>query len=182
MIRTAWAQDQVCLDAGLGPSRPRNWAAWLSFWAAWAQDYGCLCPGLGLPGRRTLKSGTCAGPYQPNVQSRSPGLAGHSPKPCAWLQGHDEIVWAVVVSEGRLFSASADKTIRVWDIATRRCEQASASSQLGNANEGLVSTAERCPMPWVWGAYPGDTFRRRPCSLSDGSMLDLVPKWTRPCF
>ena len=39
------------------------------------------------------------------------------------LQGHDEIVWAVVVSGDRLFSASADKTIRVWDVATRRCEQ-----------------------------------------------------------
>lgn len=38
-------------------------------------------------------------------------------------QGHDEIVWAVEVHGRRLFSASADKTIRVWDIASRRCEQ-----------------------------------------------------------
>lgn len=38
------------------------------------------------------------------------------------LQGHEEIVWAVEVHGSRLFSASADKTIRVWDIASRRCE------------------------------------------------------------
>lgn len=39
------------------------------------------------------------------------------------LQGHDEIVWAVEVAGHRLFSASADKTIRVWDIESRRCER-----------------------------------------------------------
>ena len=39
------------------------------------------------------------------------------------MQGHDEIVWAVEIDGQRLFSASADKTIRVWDIASRRCEQ-----------------------------------------------------------
>jgi F-box and WD-40 domain protein 7 len=38
------------------------------------------------------------------------------------MQGHDEIVWAVEVAGSRLFSASADKTIRVWDIESRRCE------------------------------------------------------------
>jgi len=38
-------------------------------------------------------------------------------------QGHDEIVWAVEVAGHRLFSASADKTIRVWDIESRRCER-----------------------------------------------------------
>jgi WD40 repeat protein len=31
-------------------------------------------------------------------------------------------VWAVEVHGHRLFSASADKTIRVWDIDSRRCE------------------------------------------------------------
>lgn len=41
----------------------------------------------------------------------------------AGLQGHEEIVWAVEVCGRRLFSASADKTIRVWDIESRRCEQ-----------------------------------------------------------
>lgn len=39
------------------------------------------------------------------------------------VQGHDEIVWAVEVHGQRLFSASADKTIRVWDVASRRCEK-----------------------------------------------------------
>jgi F-box/WD-40 domain protein 7 len=38
------------------------------------------------------------------------------------LQGHEEIVWAVEVHGHRLFSASADKTIRVWDVDSRRCE------------------------------------------------------------
>ena len=38
------------------------------------------------------------------------------------MQGHDEIVWAVEVAGNRLLSASADKTIRMWDIDSRRCE------------------------------------------------------------
>ena len=32
-------------------------------------------------------------------------------------------MWAVEVHGGRLFSASADKTIRVWNVESRRCEQ-----------------------------------------------------------
>lgn len=39
------------------------------------------------------------------------------------FKGHEEIVWAVEAHGSRLFSASADKTIRVWDIESRRCEQ-----------------------------------------------------------
>lgn len=46
---------------------------------------------------------------------------GSEPLPSRRLQGHDEIVWAVEVSGDRLLSASADKTIRIWDIASRRC-------------------------------------------------------------
>lgn len=47
-------------------------------------------------------------------------LDGHT----LWgAQGHDEIVWAVEIHNQQLFSASADKTIRVWDIASKRCER-----------------------------------------------------------
>ena len=49
---------------------------------------------------------------------------------CRGVQGHDEIVWAVEVAGQRLFSASADKTIRVWDIESRRCEQVCAAAPL----------------------------------------------------
>ena len=45
---------------------------------------------------------------------------GDSPPHCV-LEGHEEIVWAVEATENYLFSASADKTIRVWDTASRRC-------------------------------------------------------------
>ena len=38
-------------------------------------------------------------------------------------EGHDEIVWGVDTTATTLFSASADKTIRAWDIASRRCVQ-----------------------------------------------------------
>lgn len=37
------------------------------------------------------------------------------------LEGHEEIVWAVEATDGHLFSASADKSIRAWDTKTRRC-------------------------------------------------------------
>ena len=39
-------------------------------------------------------------------------------------------MWAVEVAGQRLFSASADKTIRVWDIESRRCEQVRAAERL----------------------------------------------------
>jgi len=49
-------------------------------------------------------------------------VAGMSARvPHSVIEGHDEIVWAVEATEGHLFSASADKTIRVWDTETRRC-------------------------------------------------------------
>lgn len=37
------------------------------------------------------------------------------------LYGHDEIVWALENFGDLLFTASADKTIRVWDALSRRC-------------------------------------------------------------
>ena len=39
------------------------------------------------------------------------------------LQGHDEIVWAIEIHAGRVFSASADRTVRCWDAETRRCDK-----------------------------------------------------------
>jgi WD40 repeat protein len=58
------------------------------------------------------------------------------------LQGHDEIVWAVEIDGRRLFSASADKTIRVWDIASRRCEQARPCCIFERMTNGF------CPGAW----------------------------------
>ena len=52
------------------------------------------------------------------------------------LQGHDEIVWAMEVSGRHLFSASADKTIRVWDTMALRCVTVRAS---------LVAAADSSP-------------------------------------
>ena len=39
------------------------------------------------------------------------------------MQGHEEIIWAVEVRGNMLFTASADKTVRVWDINSKRCVQ-----------------------------------------------------------
>ncbi len=50
------------------------------------------------------------------------------------MQGHDEIVWAVEIHGQQLFSASADKTIRVWDIASKRCERVSVLLASGSAS------------------------------------------------
>lgn len=69
------------------------------------------------------------------------------------LQGHDEIVWAVEVNGNRLFSASADKTIRVWDIDSRRCERVledhtrpvlSLAIAVTNFSQVPMTTESRC--------------------------------------
>ncbi len=39
------------------------------------------------------------------------------------LQGHSEIIWAIELSGDRVYTASADKTVRVWDLNTKRCVQ-----------------------------------------------------------
>ena len=83
------------------------------------------------------------------------------------MQGHDEIVWAVEVSGARLFSASADKTIRVWDIESRRCEQARLGSRDNRtekhiADDSMVgSGVPRAPWPDVWTG----TFKLRRCNI-----------------
>ncbi len=51
-------------------------------------------------------------------------LAGYSKSRRRWtVQGHEEIIWAVEVRGNMLFTASADKTVRVWDINSKRCVQ-----------------------------------------------------------
>jgi WD40 repeat protein len=40
------------------------------------------------------------------------------------MQGHSEIIWAIEVHGNRVYTASADKTVRVWDLGTKRCLQA----------------------------------------------------------
>lgn len=35
--------------------------------------------------------------------------------------GHDEIIWAITKRDRRFFSASADRTVRVWDAVYGRC-------------------------------------------------------------
>ena len=49
------------------------------------------------------------------------GESGRQTSPHCVLEGHEEIVWAVEATDGHLFSASADKSIRAWDTKTRRC-------------------------------------------------------------
>ncbi|KAG1678253.1 hypothetical protein FOA52_013873 [Chlamydomonas sp. UWO 241] len=69
----------------------------------WAAQHGVA---LG-----SVSATTAAGPVEQEVE------------PPSILLGHDEIVWSVEVYGSRLLSASADKTIRVWDVASRRCEK-----------------------------------------------------------
>ena len=56
-----------------------------------------------------------------NTAEGEGGVAVSSRVPHSVIEGHDEIVWAVEATDGHLFSASADKTIRVWDTESRRC-------------------------------------------------------------
>jgi hypothetical protein len=84
-------------------------AAWrLSAWLCQCRD--CV--------RAASSSGVAAVCCGCRVGELLSACARASPAP----QGHEEIVWAVEVHGRRLFSASADKTIRVWDIDSRRCE------------------------------------------------------------
>ena len=68
--------------------------------------------------------------------SRRESSAAVQQQPAGILQGHDEIVWALEAFGDRLVSASADKTIRVWDVPSRRCERV-----LGNHTRPVLSLA-----------------------------------------
>jgi len=78
------------------------------------------------------------------------------------MQGHDEIVWAVEVSGARLFSASADKTIRVWDIESRRCEQV----QTGRKRAPLYSQAASVPQAFLHDIQAELVCRPDPCGAA----------------
>ncbi len=57
-------------------------------------------------------------------RATNPSLpAPTNPPTSTGLQGHTEIIWAIEVHGDRVYTASADKTVRVWDLNTRRCVQ-----------------------------------------------------------
>jgi len=60
-----------------------------------------------------------------NASVSGDAAMGGEPSPSApehtVLEGHEEIVWAVETTNSLVFTASADKTVRVWDIPSRRC-------------------------------------------------------------
>lgn len=60
------------------------------------------------------------------------------------LQGHTEIIWAIEVSGNRVYTASADKTVRVWDLNTKRCMQVGALWGLG---AGSLVFGRCCQVP-----------------------------------
>lgn len=96
-------------------------------------DFGCGMQGIALHLRhRSGRALSCVSSHTPVraqiIAANEYGVRSMCCHDChqhsfCEMQGHDEIVWAVEVSGNRLFSASADKTIRVWDIETRRCIQ-----------------------------------------------------------
>ncbi len=78
-----------------------------------------LCEGSGwhrnlmpLPISLTLKGTTTR---------RSPRSHAERDVPAPMLQGHQEIIWALEVRGDSLFTASADRTVRVWDVTTKQC-------------------------------------------------------------
>lgn len=60
---------------------------------------------------------------QHHHRSSQPGSQQPRQPPANILQGHSEIVWALEALGDRVVSASADKTIRVWDVPSRRCQR-----------------------------------------------------------
>ncbi|KAL6782481.1 hypothetical protein ACKKBG_A06945 [Auxenochlorella protothecoides x Auxenochlorella symbiontica] len=73
----------------------------------------------GIDLQRTRPSEPAAAPAEPPRQAPQQAAGRQSAN---ILHGHDEIVWALQPAPGgRLFSASADRTIRAWDVASARC-------------------------------------------------------------
>ena len=69
------------------------------------------------------------------------------------LHGHEEIIWAIEHSEGRLFTASADKTVRVWDLETRRCVQVGAAAAERRAGGRAGDATHLAEGGWVVGGW-----------------------------
>ena len=81
------------------------------------------------PGVPTYLNAHHPGGFADNVEAELEDVApseeeAEQPPPASHvLQGHDEIVWAVEVSptSGRVYTASADGSVRCWDAHSRRC-------------------------------------------------------------
>lgn len=61
--------------------------------------------------------------------------AASADAPSPLPQGHTEIIWATEVHGDRVYTASADKTVRVWDLNTKRCVQVRGA---GGGREGVL--------------------------------------------
>lgn len=110
-----------------------------------------------------------AAPYR-CVARQQPGVAGlaacpalPAPRPprhrclcwhMACLQGHTEIIWAIEVLGSRIYTASADKTVRVWDLNTKRCTQV----RFGG---GPACRCHRLPAGWQPQRHCGPTAPHR---------------------
>ena len=122
------------------PERPPAEPAQPAF--KWEEGRGNILPvragvvqrrrGACLPG----PAGACAVPCR-----APPCLPSHPP---AHLQGHTEIIWAIETAGDRVYTASADKTVRVWDAHTKRCVQVSRGRpEAGHGRPGCLLPAAR---------------------------------------
>ena len=82
--------------------------------------------GIGI-GEREGEAGRLCRPQQLEQQSSASRGGGWEtneddpPRQSLMEQAHDEIIWAIEHHRGRIYTAPADGTCRVWDAQTRRC-------------------------------------------------------------